>query len=226
MKFAKLPYQKLAKLNLWLHAALAIASVIFLFALPIFPTANGSSTGFKWLCGLGAVLIFGIGDGYPPLGMKITGGIILALLASVTLSILLLNFCFFVRLAVERTTSWRIRTCLCAGAVSILALSFFVTWVSNCEEIASNAIMTGNIKSYEQAARWRHKVDINGDLYSAARWGQLRMVEYLLSKGADPNAKMGGNGESILAGAIPNVLKRTDGNTPVIEYLKSHGATN
>jgi hypothetical protein len=223
MKFVKRLYRRLAKLNLWLHAGLALAGVLVLFAIPAFP---GSSSGFKWLSEVGLVLIFGIGDGYPSMGMKIAGGVVLAFLALATLCTLVLNISFFGRLLFERTTGWRLRAWLFVGVASILAISFFNEWVSNCDEFATDAILKGNIESYERAARWRRKGDLNDDLFFAARVGQLKMVEYLIAKGANPNAKFGGNRDSVLAGAIPNVMNRADSNTPVIEYLKRHGATN
>jgi hypothetical protein len=226
MRFANQLYGNLAKLNLWLHACLALAGVVLLFAIPVFPRAGSFSNGFTYLYGAGMILIFGIGDGYPTPGMKILGWIILAILALAILCTLIVNFTFFFRLFLERTKSWHLKVCLFSGVISILALSFFMAWVSDCEEIASNAIIAGNIRLYERAARWRHKGDINDDLYCAARWGQLGMVEYLLSKGADPNAKLGSSGDSVLSGASQNVLNKSNGNTPVVQYLKSHGATN
>src|SRR5665213_1301905 len=131
MNFAKKLYGDLVKLNLWIHACVAVAGVVLLFAIPVFPFANASSNGFRWLYMMGGVLIFGIGDGHPSWGMKMSGGIILALLALVILCTLVLNFSLFARLLLQRTKSWRFRMCLFTGVASVLAFSFFMAWVSN-----------------------------------------------------------------------------------------------
>jgi hypothetical protein len=86
MKFGKQLFSKLPKLNLWLHAFCAVLGFLVLFAVRIFPFADGPTNAFKFLLILGFLSIFGIGDGYPSSREKLFGGFVLAILTLVTLA--------------------------------------------------------------------------------------------------------------------------------------------
>jgi hypothetical protein len=131
-----------------------------------------------------------------------------------------------VRLFVDKARGSTFKIFFVAGLLIMFAGIYFREWVSNADSHASDAIAAGDIGAYERAVKWRKNGNINDDLYCAARWGKLQMVQYLISKGANPNARLGGNGDSVLSGATPNVLNKSDSNKPVIEYLENHGATN
>ena len=226
MNLAKQLFRKLLRLNLWLHAGISVLVVVLLFALPVPPSAGGFSNVFVWLLTLGCVFLFGIGHGHPSLVMKLFGGAILVFLAvAVAFSIAMIGS-LFVRLLTDQTRSRIFRTAFSVGVLTLLLLGFARGMFLDFDELASNAIFKGDLQAYERAARWRQKGDIDRDLYGAARWGQLELVKYFLEKGANPNAKLGGYGDSILSGAIPNVLNKPDHNLPVVDYLRQHGATN
>ena len=202
-------------LNLWWHAALVILAATVLVGL----------SGYK-IVGLPLLFIYGIGDGHPSLMDKTIGVLLLVLFAAIALYIAYLTIVLFVRLSLDKTRSKVFRAVFIVNLLLVVAANILAMWTSNAESRVHNAIYIGDIAAYENALKWCKAGNIDDDLWCAARDGQLQMVQYLISKGANPNAKLGGNGDSVLAGADPNVMNRPDGNKPVIEYLKSHGATN
>jgi hypothetical protein len=209
-------FSKMRRFNLWLHAFLVIAMMYVLVGL----------NGYRILLAVPFLLIHGTGDGYPPIEWK-TLGVALIIVSSI-LILLIAGFAIwlFARLFTDKTRSLTFKILFVCSLLIIFFGIYFKEWISNANDRVYDAIFTGNISAYENAIKWRKNGNINDDLYCAARDGQLQMVKYLISKGANPNAKLGGSGDSVLAGAIPNVLNKPDGNKPVIEYLKDHGATN
>ena len=209
-------FRKLSKLNLWLHAFLTIATLYLLVGMD----------GYQILLGAPLILIHGTGDGYPPIEWKALGMILILLFAILILLVACLVISLFARLFTDKTRSLAFKISFVCSLLIIFSGIYFKEWISNADDRVYGAIFTGNISAYENAIKWRKNGNINDDLYWAARNGQLQMVQYLISKGADPNAKLGGNGDSVLSGAIPNVMNKPDGNKLVVEYLKNHGATN
>jgi hypothetical protein len=209
-------FSKMRRLNLWFHAFLVIAMMYVLVGLG----------GYHILLAVPFVLIHGTGDGYPPIEWKALGVILIIVFSIVILLIAGFIIWLFVRLFTDKTKGFVFRICLGCSLLVILSGIYFQDWISYADHRIGDAIITGNINAYESAVKWRKNGNMNDDLYFAARCGQLQMVQYLIAKGADPNAKLGGYGDSVLAGAIPNVLNKPDGNKPVVEYLKNHGAAN
>jgi len=213
-------FQNCPRLKLWLHAIAVLAALYWLV----------DWGGYKIII-MPLVLMLGAAAcGTVPAELRKVGtfGVILSAVLILVLawSIILL----FVKLLKDKTTGMAFKLVFASGLLIMFAGIFCKQWPEVSDRLTSdaifNAIYAGDIDAYEKAVKWRKSGDINDDLWSAARDGQLRMVQHLMAKGANPNARLGGGGDSVLSGAIPNVMDRPDGNKPVIEYLTSHGATN
>ena len=212
-------FDKWPGLKLWLPTALVVSSVYWL-------VGRDRYEGLRGLIAVPFIFIHGIGDGHPSTEMKLFGGFLTVLSAVFVLFVIWLTVTLFTRLIKDKARSVGFKFVFIIGMLIIFSGIIFKGWTSNAESRVHNAIYIGDIAAYENALKWRKAGNIDDDLWCAARDGQLQMVQYLISKGANPNAKLGGNGDSVLAGANPNVMNRPDGNKPVTEYLKSHGATN
>lgn len=197
----------------WFTAGTALVLIVFGFAL-------------RLLIGLGVVLIVGIGDGYPTVGMKIVGVIVLLVTALIALAIgaafIVSLFCL---LSTRRVGSPK-KAAFVVGVGAILCIAIFFAWRKGGEGAAIDAIIHGDMKAYRVAVNRRTKGSIDDDLWLAARWGRVEIVKALLNEGANPNARLGGSGSTALEAASENLGNQPNGNAEVIDILRHSGTTN
>ena len=172
------------------------------------------------------IFIYGLGDGHPSHESQMFGKSLLAVSGFIVLCIFLFCVSLFVRLMRDKTKRVVVRMTLVAGILLIFGGNFLLVWKSNAKDRAIAAVDRDDVNSCEAALNWCESVDVDGFLYHAARFGKLKMVQYLISKGANPNAMIVQVNQSVLDGAYDGGLSLPDRNKPVIEFLKNHGATN
>ena len=209
-------FQKWPELKLWIHTLFVIIAMYLL-------VGRG---GYQYLIILPFALIHGLEDGYPSPEMKMFGIVLAVFFSLLILTVAWAIISLFARIITDQTKNYVFKTIFAASLLIIFSQMLFTQRIAQSGSRVTSAVFKGDIRAYEAAVKWRKSGNIDEDLYCAARGGQLQMVEYLISKGANPNAKLGGNGDSVLSGAIPNVMNKPDGNKLVVEYLQNHGATN
>jgi len=92
------------------------------------------------------------------------------------------------------------------------------------ENRAYDAVFYGDVELYRRISTQYDQAHLTDDLWLAARWGHLELVKYLLSRGANPNGNLGGEGDSILHAARENLGGRPEHNKAVIDCLVQAGA--
>ena len=177
----------------------------------------------KTLIGVGAILIGGIGDGYPSAGMKALGAGVLFVTATIAIVILGTFVVSLYCLAADRDAGAKRKAMFFVGLAIAFGTAILSAWIKGGEEAAIDAIIRGDLAAYHAAARRRTNGNINDDLWLAARWGRKQLVESLLKQGANPNSR---SGSTVLEAARENLGHRPNDNEEVIAVLSSHGATN
>ena len=210
------PSDKNELFSVRMHACLAILAVTWLvgfqgYRIFLFPV----------------IFIGGIGDGgRPSHESQMFGKSLLAVSGFIVFCIFMFCMWLFVRLMRDKTKSVVVRMTLITGLLLVFCGNFFAAWKANAGNRAYAAMNNDDVSAYEVAAKWSESVDVDSNLYHAARFGKLKMVQYLISKGANPNAMIVQVNQSVLDGAYDGGLSLPDRNKPVIEFLKNHGATN
>jgi hypothetical protein len=104
----------------------------------------------------------------------------------------------------------------------VLGYDVFVLSEHYSESRHFDIVKNGDIERYKRiSARYEPQI-LNDDLWTAARWGRIDMLKYLLSRGADPNADYDRKG-SILDAARENLTERPGKNRETVEFLKDAG---
>lgn len=96
-------------------------------------------------------------------------------------------------------------------------------WLDHEREMA---IFRGDLVRYRKFSRFVNQRTLDDDLWHSARWGHLHLARHLMERGADPKARLAGNGPSILEAARENMGGRPEGNREMIEFLKSSGVVD
>jgi hypothetical protein len=168
---------------------------------------------------LGVILMIGIGDGYPPIGMKVAGAAVLIvgpigglILAGSVIAALVLT------LRDNRKSLW-IRMGVAFFTLLFTSAALFGVWLFRKAGAAKEAIISGNVFDYDEAVRWRFRGNLEDDLWLAASWGRLRMVKHLIEKGARPDAP---GRRDIFKAAEENLGKQPNHNEGVIEFLRTN----
>jgi len=180
----------------------------------------------KLLLGVGVILIVGIGDGYPTIGMKAFGAAILLVTALIGLGIGAAFIASLFCLVSNRTVNSPRKGALIVAVVAILGIAVFFAWKRGGEDAAVDAIIHGDMQAYRAAASRRSKGSIDDDLWLAARWGRAEIVKALLQEGARANARLGGTGSTVLEAATENLGNQPNGNAEVIGILRGSVTTN
>ncbi|MBI2924109.1 MAG: ankyrin repeat domain-containing protein [Verrucomicrobia bacterium] len=175
-----------------------------------------TAAAWKFLIPLGVIALVGIGEGYPPIAMKILGCTVLAMTALGWLASASIAGIALVYVEIDRTRPLASRLGILAVTVLIAGGLSFAVWLHGRDDAAVDAIIRGNIQEYEAAVRWRQAGNLDDDLWLAARWGRLDIVKLLVAMGANPAGSKYG---SALAAARENLGQRSDGNRQVIDFL-------
>jgi hypothetical protein len=183
---------------------------------------------YSWRFCLGSALIFiiGIGDGYPTPGMMVIGWVILISYGTIMLSVAVGFIASIYFLLRDVRIPRQKKTYLLGGITCWFYVAAFGGWIARADDAAKTAIMEGDFHAYQRAAKRRLNGNINDDLWLSARWGRKEFVEALLKRGADPNARFGGSGSSIMEAAAENLADSSTNVSEVIRLLVAHGATN
>ncbi len=96
-------------------------------------------------------------------------------------------------------------------------------WLDHEREMA---VFRGDLVRYRQFSRFVNREALNEDLWHAARWGHVHLVRHLIERGADPKARLAGNGPTILEAARENLGGRPEGNRETIECLRGAGVVD
>ena len=179
----------------------------------------------EFLIGVGSILIFGIGDGYPTIGTKAFGAIILLLTAFIGFGIGATFIASLFCLISTPTVSSPKKGAVIAGVVVIIGIAVLFARKSG-EDAAVEAIIRGDMQAYRAAASRRSKGSIDDDLWLAARWGRVEIVKALLKEGANANARLGGTGSTVLEAATENLGIQPNANAEVIDILRRSVTTN
>jgi hypothetical protein len=181
------------------------------------------AVAWRFFIPLAGILLVGIGDGYPSAAMQLIGCIILAAIAPSSLALSSIAMAAFVLVEIDKTRSMIFKLAVLATTFLSVGCLSFAAWLHGRDDAVVDAIISGNIRRYEAAARWRVSGNLDDDLWLAARWGRLDIVKLLVARGASPaKSKYGSSLES----ARENLGKQPNGNQQVVDFLLTNNPSS